>query len=193
MHLRFWGDSYDIVKQSLLRWLSAFGEWCVHPMLTEAVAMPQARRFAAFLGARLVSAEVLAPRTNREGYFASCRDCGNLLLDPNTGLRLEPVGGRRAPEFLFGAELVELAKARPDHLTMVLDMSHAPGNTRGSLEGKLHFLARAGVYALAYESHACFIIASCQPGTLGQAHEHLLTGSRLPASRFVLQEVDALG
>ena len=33
MKLKHLGDSYDIVKKSLLQWLSAFGPWAAHPML----------------------------------------------------------------------------------------------------------------------------------------------------------------
>ena len=32
MNPRFLGDSYDIVKQSLLRWLAFDGVWATHPM-----------------------------------------------------------------------------------------------------------------------------------------------------------------
>jgi len=38
MRMRYFGDSYDIVKQSLLRWLRPLGEWSVHPMFTEPVS-----------------------------------------------------------------------------------------------------------------------------------------------------------
>jgi hypothetical protein len=36
--MRYFGDSYDIVKQSLIRWLADFGQWSAHPMFPEGVA-----------------------------------------------------------------------------------------------------------------------------------------------------------
>ncbi len=111
----------------------------------------------------------------------------NLFLDPDTGLRLKSMRGKRAPQFLFAGELVALARARPSYLTMVFDQSHPRGGTRQSLEGKLKYLAAAGISAFAYDSHACFIISSCQAEIIAEAHAHILTESRLPPSRLVVQ------
>jgi hypothetical protein len=44
MKLRYFGDSYDIVKKSMLAWLSPFGKWQTHPMFTE-VVVPTRRRY----------------------------------------------------------------------------------------------------------------------------------------------------
>ena len=38
MRMRFIGDSYYIVKQSLLHWMAYCGTWAVHPMFTEPVS-----------------------------------------------------------------------------------------------------------------------------------------------------------
>lgn len=38
MKLQYFGDSYDIVKKSLICWLSEFGPWVTHPMFTEDVS-----------------------------------------------------------------------------------------------------------------------------------------------------------
>src|SRR5258706_15655948 len=54
----------------------------------------------------------------------------NLFLDPDTGLRLKSMRGKRAPQFLFAGELVALARARPSYLTMGFDQSHPRGGTR---------------------------------------------------------------
>src|SRR5260221_9977549 len=106
MHLRYWGDSYDLVKQSLLRWLRPLGDWSVHPMFTEHVALEQTEQFAAFLAARLLSGAVLTSSTNRADYLACASGCSNLFLDPDTGLWLKSMRGKRAPQFLFAGELV---------------------------------------------------------------------------------------
>jgi hypothetical protein len=46
MHLKFFGDSFDVVKQAMLRSLSTLGPWATHPMFTEQVSGPEARDFA---------------------------------------------------------------------------------------------------------------------------------------------------
>jgi hypothetical protein len=59
------GDSYDIVKRSLLRWLG--GEWFVHPMLTAAPSKGDAAFISAYeglVGASVISSTVLT-RSNR--------------------------------------------------------------------------------------------------------------------------------
>jgi hypothetical protein len=188
MHIRYFGDSYDIVKHSLIRWLAAFGEWAVHPMFTESVSGPEAAAFGSFLGARVLSTDVLAIHTSRPGYFASAATAENLFLDPDTGLRVDPVRGARAPEFLFTSELVSLVEARPRFLTLVFDQSHPRGSERASLKRKLRHLSDRGVPAFAYLSHACFIIAGGNTGLAGRARADLLAASRLPESRLVVLE-----
>jgi hypothetical protein len=187
MRLLHLGDSYDIVKQSFLRWLAPLGEWSVHPMFTESVAQSQAELFAAFLGARLLSIAVLTPTTDRSKYLACNPSCRNLFLDPDTGVKLERVGGKRALAFLFADELASLAQARPEYLTMTFDQSHSHGGTRDSLARKLSHLASLGVAAFAYNSHACFIFASCHKETIIEARARILSDSRLPDSRLISQ------
>ena len=62
MKFKYFGDSYDIVKKSLISWLSEFGGWRAHPMFTESVTFDQSALFARFLGAELVSVEELTPK-----------------------------------------------------------------------------------------------------------------------------------
>src|SRR5579862_3183038 len=185
MHIKYFGDSYDIVKQSLIRWLAPFGEWSVHPMFTELPAPEEAAAFATFLNAKLLSNVVLTADTDRSTYFARASACENLFLDPDTGLRLENVRGVRAPEFLFASELISLAQRPKDGLTLVFDQSHPRGSADKSLVRKLDHLSKHGVSAFAYWSHACFVIAGRNSAAIQQAHTHLLAVSRLPASRFV--------
>lgn len=108
MKPRFFGDSYDIVKKSLIAWLGEFGHWSAHPMFTELVTPDRAAAFSHFLGVPLISKEILTPKTNRVEYFSSCRTAGNLLLDPDTGVRLSPCGGLKSVNCVFGSELVEI-------------------------------------------------------------------------------------
>ncbi len=90
MKFKYFGDSYDVVKKSLIAWLCEFGGWYAHPMFTEPVTPDQSALFARFLDAKLVSAEELTPRTDRAAYFSSCLSAGNLFLDPDTGIHLVP-------------------------------------------------------------------------------------------------------
>jgi hypothetical protein len=156
MHMQYFGDSYDIVKQSFIRWLGRFGDWSVHPMLTESATAQQVERFERFLGARVVSTEVLTTSTNRESYLSCGAKCGNLFLDPDTGFRSRE-RGMRAPrtKYLFAHEFVRLSEQRPRALTLVFDQSLPRGKERDYMERKLADLQGDGVRCFAYMSHAC--------------------------------------
>lgn len=74
MHINYFGDSYDIVKQSLIRWLRPLGQWSVHPMFTESASKSDSEKFERFLAVDLISREVLTRATGRDSYFARCRE-----------------------------------------------------------------------------------------------------------------------
>lgn len=187
MRLRYFGDSYDIVKQALISWLSSMGDWEVHPMFTEPVDQKQAFQIAAFLRARLVSSEVLN-ETNRSCYFDCCRQVGNLLLDPDTGLRLLPLSSTRSVEYLFASEVIELAQARPEALTLIFDQSLARGQERSQVERKLSYLRENGLHAFAYISHACFLLVGQSQNLVDRAYSRVREMSRLPDKRFAWVE-----
>ena len=65
MRVQYLGDSYDIVKQSLLRWLRPFGAWSVLPMFTEWVKPEDVAALEAFLRAKVISCDVLTASTDR--------------------------------------------------------------------------------------------------------------------------------
>jgi hypothetical protein len=50
MRMSYFGDSYDTVKQSLLRWLRPFGEWSIYLMFTEGVSAANVSGFEQFIG-----------------------------------------------------------------------------------------------------------------------------------------------
>ncbi len=184
----FLGDSYDIVKQSLLRWLSPMGSWATHPMFTEPVSSEQADDFADLLGTRLLSLDALTDGIDRVAYLAPARECHeHVFLDPDTGIRLKPTKGKKAPAYVFGPELVEIAIARPDKLTLVFDQSldHRIDKQQ-QLQGKLSAFADHDVHAVAYVSHACFILLGRDKSLVDEAFEVLLSESRLPRNRFLL-------
>jgi hypothetical protein len=122
MRLKYFGDSYDIVKQSFLRWLSPLGPWSAHPMFTEAVSDADAAVFSALIGVPLVTTGVLKAGVDRTAYFADAEVCEHhLFLDPDTGIQLNATRNGKAPAYVFGSELVRLAQRRPERLTLVFD------------------------------------------------------------------------
>jgi hypothetical protein len=184
MRMRYLGDSYDIVKQSMLRWLDVFGAWTVHPMFTEATTADEVNTFQFLLNAKVISKEVLTLESNRVKFFECCKSAQNLFLDPDTGLRFRTTRGRRAPEYLFSNELIEIINGRESFLTMIFDQSVGRGAERLHLTRKLSSLKHQGIEGFAYISHACFLVLSRSSAKVVQAKQHLLEQSGLPASRF---------
>lgn len=185
MHMQYFGDSYDIVKQALLGWLSPFGEWSVHPMFTERASPATIQALERFLGARVISSEVLSTKTDRESYLSCAAHAGNLFLDPDTGIRLKSTKGARAPEYLFASELSQAVIYRPNSLTLVFDQSLPRGKEREAMSNKLKSLRASGIHSFAYASHACFIVASSEKRLVNDALDQVSEMSRLPSNRFV--------
>lgn len=185
MKLHFFGDSYDIVKKSLIGWLAEFGPWAVHPMFTERVTLAEATAYSRFLGTSLLSAETLTPKTNRTEYFSACRTAGNLFLDPDTGVRLLPRGGAASVNYVFASELIEFCHARPTALTLAFDQSYARGRQGVDIQAKLRFFASHWVHGFAYSSHAPFLLLSGDAKLIERARKRLVDASGLPASRLV--------
>jgi len=186
MNPKHFGDTYDIVKQSLLRYLAPLGPWYAHPMFTGAFDVAQGKAFEALLGVSLVSTEVLTPRTDRGSYFSTARACpGHLFLDPDIGVWIKSTRGKKAPAHLFAAELVEVARRSPRLLTMVFDQALPRGGEATSLGLKLEWLASAGLHGFAYQSHVSFILVGCCASVVGQARGILESHGHLPQRRFV--------
>ncbi len=185
MRMKYFGDSYDIVKQSLLRWLLPLGAWSVHPMFTEPAPPEKVAAFAEFLGAEVVSTEVLTAATDRSSYFSRAEPCRNLFLDPDTGLRLQSVRPGRAPAYLFAPELVSLVRRRPDALTLVFDQSFSYVSGRLEVEDKLCHLHRHEVFGFAYVSHACFVVVGQDQALVDRAFQQLASASKLPVERLL--------
>jgi hypothetical protein len=186
MKLDKFGDSYDIVKQSLLRWLAPCGSWVAHPMFTEPVDPSEAEAFSRLLGVSLLTTQSLR-NAERDAYLFSATSCADhLFLDPNTGLRVPSATRVDAPNFVNGTELVTIARARPDKLTLVFDQSiDRQYPSRDQIEAKLSWLAERCVYGVTYESHACFVLVSATQSVLEKASETLLQESHLPPARLV--------
>jgi len=188
MNPKYLGDSYDIVKQSLLRWLSSIGPWITHPMFTELVSPKQADDFATLLGTRLLSQDLLTNTVDRVAYLAPVCECHeHVFLDPDTGIRLKPTRGQKAPAYVFATELIQIAGVCPDKLLLVFDQSLPRGAERQKMQEKLQFFQIQGVYAFAYVSHACFVLLGRNKSIVGEAFNMVLRESRLPRKRFLTE------
>lgn len=185
MHLRHFGDSYDIVKKSLLMWLGEFGPWAAHPMFTHEVSESDAAAFSLFLGIPLVSKEVLRPESDRRAYLAACGDCRSIFLDPDTGVRLLRHNGKRSPEFVFGDEVVAIALTRPRGLVLTFDQSLARGREAKQIREKLGHFEAEGVHGFAYVSHASFMVLGQSEDVVGEARTALARKSGLPSHRII--------
>jgi hypothetical protein len=185
MRMRYFGDSYDIVKQCLLRWLQPFGQWSVHPMFTESVPPEDVAAFERFLGAKVISTAVLDQRTDRSAYFSCAYSCGNLFLDPDTGLRVEDIRDGRSPQYLFASDLNRITARRSANLTVVFDQSIGRGSEQVHLETKLKHFLQNQVFGFGYRAQACFVILGSDRELVESACEHLIVESRLPQGRFV--------
>jgi hypothetical protein len=185
MDLKHFGDSYDIVKKNLLEWLASFGPWGVHPMFTHEVSDIEAAKFSHFLGAPLLSTDVLELDSNRDGYLAACGECRSVFLDPDTGVRLHRRERHRATEFIFDDELLTLAQARPDGLVMVFDQSLPRGSEAVQAQSKLDQFARFGVAGFAYVSQACFLVLCTSRQIADETRSQVLRASGLPGARIL--------
>jgi len=185
VNLKHFGDSYDIVKKSLLQWLREFGPWVAHPMFTHVVSESEAAAFSGFLGVPLVSTEVLRPYTDRRSYLAACGDCRSVFLDPDTGVRLTGLNGMRSPEFVFADEIVAIASARPQGLVLAFDQSLPRGSEVKSIRHKLTALAEKELHGFAYVSHASFMVVGQSENVVREARRELSRQSNLPAHRIV--------
>jgi hypothetical protein len=185
MHLKHFGDSYDIVKKSILQWLGPFGPWAAHPMFTHDVSADEGEQFSKFLGVPLVSLERLRPDSTRQAYFSACGDCRSVFLDPSTGVRLHRRGGSRSPEFVFGDELVAIASARPEGLVLAFDQSLPRGREVGEILKKLAHFRDQGLQGFAYVSHASFMVVGRSEVVVREARGAVAAHSGLPARRIV--------
>lgn len=186
MRRRFVGDSFDIVKQSLLRWLSCLGPWATHPMFTEPFSAAEARAFSRLLGVPLVSRAVLAPNVDRSAYFAPARSARtHVFLDPDTGLRMQTFRGAKSSAYLFASEIQGIVAARPGYLTMVFDQGYDRKRPHDEqVYEKLAALRACGLHGTAYLSHVHFLLLSDDVDLILRARRAVLRESHLPAARL---------
>jgi len=185
MDLKHFGDSYDIVKRSLLDWLSDFGPWGAHPMFTHSVTESEAAAFERFLGVALVSTDVLEADSDRQSCLSPCAGFRSIFVDPDTGVRLKRHSARNQACFIFADELVVLATKRPDGLVLAFDQSLRRGEERQDVASKLDYFRKQGVHAFAYISHASFLVLGRSNTLVTEALAQLLHRSGLPGRRIL--------
>jgi hypothetical protein len=185
MKRKYFGDSYDIVKKSLIAWLSGFGPWVTHPMFTEDFPPEEAAAFSGLLGTPLFSTEVLTPQTARTRYFAPCSTPKNLFLDPDTGVSVRRFGGGRSTQFVFGEELVKWSVERPKALTLIFDQSYSREFKKEILlQEKLEYFAGNNTSGFAHDSHTTFLLLGADAELVKRARDTLLKAG-LPDWRLV--------
>jgi len=183
VRIEFFGDSYDVVKRFLLATLDADGMWAAFPMFTHEPTRAELVAFESFVGVRVL--DPLALPAPRVGYFGAAGNSTRLLLDPDTGVRLDRFGGKASASYVFADEVVDLSHALPGRMTVVFDQSYSRAEPQETqLRRKLVHLSAAGVTGFAYLSHASFLVLSSEPEVLCQARQRL-TEAHLPETRLV--------
>ncbi len=189
MDPNWFGDSYDIVKRSLLQWLSECGTWAVHPMFSNSVCPAFAEEFSSFLGLSLVTTAPVPAQSDRESYFECAiawRSTDHLFFDPDTGVSLP--GSTTTKKHLKAEELAKIVNGRRGKLALVYDQSFSYSSVDDKIlriKEKLTLLREHGIYGLVYSSHANFILASSDEKVLSDAETILREASRLPSNRFI--------
>jgi len=185
MKLQYFGDSYDIVKKSMIAWLWEFGPWVTHPMFTEEFDAESAAALSRLLDTPLLSKEFLTPQTGRTEYFSSCLTAGNLFLDPDTGVCLEPRRGKTSVNYVFADELVDLCHARPNALTLIFDQSYSRGSKADHIRHKLSYFIGKRIFGFAYYSHTTFLLLGKDMDLVKRARTKLIEASGLPPFRLI--------
>lgn len=210
MNCKHFRDSPDIVKQRLLQWLSPCGKWSVHPMFTEPepTGSPRCWRFSGrcadegecadetfrmnfspFIGSQPVTMATFAEAgQNRDNWIVevSTRCKEHLFIDPDTGFWLQGnLGDRDHRKYLMRDELVTIAQARPNALTLVYDQSISRNDPIGQIRAKLRSLKQDDIHGFTYQSQATFVLVSKNPTLLSSAKGILLDSSELPEDRLI--------
>ena len=190
MHPSKVGDTYDMAKICMLRWLERFGPWGIHPMYFPKKGKPRDEAFscnyADFLGITCVGGDIRTPGSLVEAV----QDWqGALFLDPDTGLWAE---GKTDRTHVGMPDLIKIAQAtnRKSRLTLIYDQSidhryKTFGSRQEQVRRKLTTLKAAGIHSAAYVSHITFIWLSCNPDVVTQATHNILQESKLPTCCFV--------
>jgi hypothetical protein len=180
VHPSFFGDSYDIVKHTLLRWLQPLGPWVAHPMFRSHFSGTFIDAYETLIDVPLITREPIPIGRRRGDHLDQANTHKNVLFDPDTGIRTR---GKRTRKHLTVDEIVRLARARPRHLTAIFDQSLSRGQERVALDAKIATLESQGIRSLGYYSHACFVFASPTQDVISNTAK-LLRATGVPECRL---------
>lgn len=187
------GESRDITKRQLMKWLAPGEPWKAHPMWFHR-DRPQPPEDADFLSkyATALDADIVEVENRDPGrLLAACEPCQrHLLLDPDTGL-----GDARVREhvkhvtFKQFIEILEHPNRRAK-LTLIYDQAYDRFNFGPhDVIVKLRRLRRADVRAVAYvlerQLATCFIWASMDEDVITDATHRVQAQSRFPSRKFL--------
>ena len=158
MHPKFFGESHDIAKRRIMRWLAPHERWAAHPMWFE--QRPGSPRDRAFLKeyATALDVDIVKDESrDREAFLAAAKACcRHLLLDPDTGMSLS-TSRRNSRKHVRVDQFIQIVKSpsRPDKLTLIYDQSYLRNGVDiwEQTRAKLRCLDDAEVYAVAYMAH----------------------------------------
>ena len=198
MHPRFFGESRDITKRQIMRWLAPTNEpWAAHPMWFDQRPNPPCDRafldrYAAALRVHIVDGE--SPDENAFlQATVTCRD--HLLLDPDTGLGDKSNCDRKNRDHVTHVTFDQFirivkSKKRQDKLTLVYDQGYSRTlDVCEATRTKLNCLRQSSVHAIAYMAEpkwgVCFIWASKDCDVITQTTQRMQAKSRFPYCRFI--------
>ena len=197
MHQRFFGESRDIAKRQIMKWLAPNVRWSAHPMwYGNRKAKPHVPNFlncyAAAIDVAIVDGGDSANPDALLEATLGCRE--HLFLDPDTGLgeRIR----RRYRTHMDYDHFIQIVRAplRRGMLTLIYDEGNAKGGKMDSftqaIQRKVDRLHRnKDVHAVGYLAElalkVCFIWASTNCEVVTDATRNLQYASGFPDWRFV--------
>ena len=199
MHPKFFGESRDIAKRQIMRWLDDPHDetWDAHPMwFYQRLDPPRDRSFldeyAAALGVHIVDGES-GDKDTLVQAVQRCRQ--HLLLDPDTGLGDRRNGDREDRNHVTHVtfdQLLQIVQSqnRHDKLTLLYDQGYSRSlDVWEPTRTKLNRLCQSGVHAIAYMAEpkwgVCFIWASKNGDVITRATRRMQAESRFPSIRFL--------
>lgn len=191
MHISKLGDSYDFVKRVLLEIRPDGRDFLAVPMFTDnppVPTQPVIDLYCKFLKSGTHPNLHRAPQNGQRVVWIKdiCAQRGdqNIFLDPDTGIRLKPIGGKKMEEYVTTDEIAEILNCCDDKTLLIcFDQSLSRGEEDEYCREKLSALKKHKVKAVYFRSHASFLICSMNKKTLN-AWKTKAIALGIPSNRF---------
>ena len=127
MKPKFFGESHDMAKRQIMKWLDPCKPWVVHPMWFD--QKPEDPDDPAFLEKYSAALDVCIVDGNPRHWNNFPQDAHrcpkHLLLDPDTGLS-QPRNGRRSRKHVTVTQFIGIVTApdRQGKLTLIYEQSY---------------------------------------------------------------------